>query len=231
MFRSQRIEFLQEFVVQRRQPANHRKVVATKSAGVNNGPVQAAEYLLVNGSPRDNRSARNEPAAQTLRDSDYIRFKVPMLKSPPFPCPAHTALDLVADHQRSMRATECLRAQIKIVVRKVHSFPLHRFEEKRRNISLLQKLFQCVQITETDTVDIGQKWAKTFLKIAAAGYRKRSVRKSVVPPFEADDFRTAGRSPRKLDRPLDGFRAGVAEKDRFQMRWNLLQERLCEQPT
>src|ERR1700730_3526332 len=184
---------------------------------MNDSPVQPAEHFLINGPPGHNRPARNKSSAQTLRDRDDVRLKIPVLKGPPFPGAPHPALHFVANHQRSMRPAERLRSLIKIVTRKIHAFPLNRFEEKGCNIPLLQKLFQFMQVAQTDAGHVSQERPETFLEIHAARQGTQTERKPMVTAFQADDLRSTGGGSGELDCAFNRLGPGITEKDRLEM--------------
>src|SRR5580700_503224 len=65
--------------VERCETTSHCEVIPTERAGMNHGPVQPTEHLLINRAPCHNSATRNESPAETLRDRDNIRLKIPML--------------------------------------------------------------------------------------------------------------------------------------------------------
>src|SRR5438477_9389656 len=100
--------------------------------------VHSRKCFLINVAPGHDRAARDVSAAERLRQSDDVRFQIPVLEAEHLSSATESGLDFIGNEQRAVFATELLRPNKEIGLRCLAAFALDGFDHERRDIARTQ---------------------------------------------------------------------------------------------
>ena len=164
------------------------------------------------GVAEEQRRAERQAAPEALGQGDDVRFHTLGLAREPVAGASDACLDLVDDQERAGGAGDLAGGgQIPLGWHDDAVLALHRLDDDQRGVRG-DGGPQCLRVAVGHVRDVsGQRLERCLLgRLPGEGQRPHGA--AVETALGGDHVRTAGAPPR-LDRRLDGLRAGVAEVD------------------